>query len=229
MEANNKRLDFLVDILPKEIVLADIGTDHAYLPIKVVRAGKAQLVYAADLKEKPLNQAKINIAKAQLSEMILPILSDGLSYFKERQVHLDYVVIAGLGASTIAEILQNDYAGVENYLICSNTNPIILRKLIKQKHWFLDNEFFIIDNQKHYWILNINKQDGVKLKTRRDIYLGTSPDLLNDIDYRHFLISEYEKNQEIILVTHNQKQKKELKRYNHQIKKVFTNGTFKNN
>jgi len=43
------------------------------------------------------------------------------------------------------------------------------------------------------------------------------------------LISEYEKNQEIILVTHNKNQKKELKKYNHQVKKVFTNGTFKNN
>jgi len=228
MKANNKRLDFLVDMLPADIVLADIGTDHGYLPIKVVKAGKAHLAYAADLKEKPLNQARINIEKAQLTEVILPILSDGLTYFKAHQIRLDYVVIAGLGASTIAEILQNDYAGVENYLICSNTNPLVLRKLVKQNHWFIDNEFFVIDNQKHYWILKINKQSGVKIKTRRQLYLGTSPDLLNDPDYRQFLLAESKKNQEIILVTHNRKQKKELKHYNHQIKKVFTNGTVKN-
>jgi len=150
MKANNRRLEFLVDILPTDIVLADIGTDHAYLPIKVVKAGKAQLVYAADVNVKPLQQAKINVEKAQLTQEILPILSDGLNYFKEHQIRLDYVVIAGLGASTIAEILQNDYSDVKNYLICSNTNPIILRKLIKKRHWYIDNEFFIIDNKKRY-------------------------------------------------------------------------------
>jgi tRNA (adenine22-N1)-methyltransferase len=133
MNSKNNRLQLIIDLLEPNSIIADIGTDHGYLPIAALKQKKAKFAYAVDINKQPLNQANKNILKANLEDKIQPILSDGLSYFAEIHLPLDYVVIAGLGSTTIVNILKDDYALIKSYLLCSNTDPLPIRYFIKKK------------------------------------------------------------------------------------------------
>ena len=58
-----KRLDVLLSLLPRGCRLADIGCDHAYVPITAVSTGAASFAYASDVREGPLSHAKENVKK----------------------------------------------------------------------------------------------------------------------------------------------------------------------
>lgn len=96
-----KRMMAIEEMVGKCKTLADIGTDHALLPIKLVLSGKVELAYACDINEGPLSVASKNIEKYSLKESVVPILSDGL----EKVPDCETVVIAGMGGETIRDIL----------------------------------------------------------------------------------------------------------------------------
>ena len=83
--------------------LADIGTDHAYLPIALCAGGKCPSAIACDINPLPLQSARENIARYGLSDRIATRLGDGLSPVKEDEA--DDVVIAGMGGELIAQII----------------------------------------------------------------------------------------------------------------------------
>ena len=73
----SKRLLHLADMVTYPI-LADVGTDHAYLPIYLLQSGKIRRAYAMDIKDGPLRAAKEHILACGLGDYITVRLSDGL-------------------------------------------------------------------------------------------------------------------------------------------------------
>ena len=84
--------------------VADIGTDHAYVPAYLLQTGTAQRVIAADIHEKPLENAKKTLERFGLSERVELRLSDGLQNFRAGEA--DAFVIAGMGGEQIAAMLS---------------------------------------------------------------------------------------------------------------------------
>ncbi len=84
--------------------LADIGTDHAYLPIYLMEEGKIIGAVASDIHKGPLERADINIREASLSNKIATKLTDGLRGIEDYPV--TDVAIAGMGGMMIAGILE---------------------------------------------------------------------------------------------------------------------------
>lgn len=146
------RLKYLVDIIDnKNFILADIGTDHGYLPIYAINSQKAQFAYAVDLNPEPLEMAKKNILKANLTKQVQTVLSDGLKFSFENEIKkIDYVTISGLGTKTILQILNDDNNKIDNYAICSNTEIHQLRQWAKLNNYFIVFESFIFDFKKPY-------------------------------------------------------------------------------
>ena len=99
-----KRLLKIAEFIPVGSRVADIGTDHAVLPIHLVRSGLAESVIATDINKKPLQKAAENIDAAALSDYITLRLGDGLGCIAPEEV--DTVVIAGMGGELIADILD---------------------------------------------------------------------------------------------------------------------------
>ena len=89
----NLRLKKIAEMISKGMIVADIGTDHAFLPIMLVQNGISDRVYACDVAEGPLKGARENIAKSGLSDRISTILTDGLH---DVPMDTDCVVIAGM-------------------------------------------------------------------------------------------------------------------------------------
>ena len=83
--------------------LADIGTDHAYLPVWLVEAGICPSAIASDLRPGPLESARRTVEAAGLSDRISLRLGDGLSTVRPGEA--EDIAIAGMGGETIAAIL----------------------------------------------------------------------------------------------------------------------------
>lgn len=83
--------------------LADIGTDHAYLPVWLVEAGVCPSAIASDLRPGPLESARRTVEAAGLSDRISLRLGDGLSTVQPGEA--EDIAIAGMGGETIAAIL----------------------------------------------------------------------------------------------------------------------------
>lgn len=97
------RLRSVADLVPQGARLADIGTDHAYLPAWLILHGVIDQAIAADLRKGPLDRARQTAEKYGLGERMSFRLCNGLAGISARET--DVIAIAGMGGETIAEIL----------------------------------------------------------------------------------------------------------------------------
>ena len=99
------RLQLLAELVPDGAKLADVGTDHGYLPVALLQQGKIQRAIATDIGEEPLQHARRTAEEYGLSESVDFRLCDGLNGMMPDEA--DTIVIAGMGGETIIEILKN--------------------------------------------------------------------------------------------------------------------------
>ena len=97
------RLRSVADLVPCNAILADVGTDHGFLPIYLLQRNQIKCAVAADLREGPLSKAKANAEKYGLCDRMDLRLCDGLSAIGPEDA--DTISIAGMGGETIAQIL----------------------------------------------------------------------------------------------------------------------------
>ena len=98
------RLRMVGELVPAGARLADVGTDHAYLPAALLLEGKIPWAVAADLRRGPLDRARATVREYGLTGKIAFRLCDGLAGIGPDEA--DAVVIAGMGGETIAAILS---------------------------------------------------------------------------------------------------------------------------
>ncbi len=98
------RLTSCADFVRNKAKLVDVGSDHAYIPIFLVKNNRIQKAIASDLRWGPLLNAKKNIERYGLSQQIETRLSPGLRNISEKEA--DDIIIAGLGGEAIIEIID---------------------------------------------------------------------------------------------------------------------------
>ena len=98
------RLRMVGDLVPAGARLADVGTDHAYLPSALILEGKIPWAVAADLRQGPLDRARATVRTCGLTGRVAFRLCNGLTGIRPDEV--DAVAIAGMGGETIAAILN---------------------------------------------------------------------------------------------------------------------------
>lgn len=100
----DERLNLCAGFVRSGAKLADIGTDHAYLPVSLALAGRIETAIAADINEEPLCRGTKTIDKYDVSHIVSVRLCDGLAGIGSDEA--DDIVIAGMGADTIIGILD---------------------------------------------------------------------------------------------------------------------------
>ena len=121
-------------------ILADIGTDHGYVPISLVQRKKIKKAIAMDVNKGPLKRAEEHIREAQLEEYIETRLSDGVKKLEVGEVNS--ILIAGMGGDLVIRIIKN---GME---VCRSVDELILQpqsELGKVRKFLRENNFEIID------------------------------------------------------------------------------------
>ncbi len=146
------RLEKIAQLLPKGSKVADIGTDHAHLPIYLLKKNIAASVIACDLNEGPIRFAKENIKNAGLEALIEVRQGSGLEAISDDEV--DTAVIAGMGGELIAEILKNIPRGIKNLFLQPMTMKSECRKGIHKSGFSVKKEYFVKEKEKIYIIIH---------------------------------------------------------------------------
>lgn len=108
MASNSKKLDrrlqLVADMVPYGSTVVDVGTDHGWLPVHLVREGKIPFAIASDLRPGPLSHARCAVEDAGLEKKIHLRLSDGLDAIDPKEASC--VVMAGMGGILITQLLE---------------------------------------------------------------------------------------------------------------------------
>lgn len=134
--------------------IADIGTDHSYIPIYMIENSLADYFIAADIRKGPVSIAKENIIKHNLSDKIETRLGSGLSVLKKGEA--DTIIIAGMGGQLISEIIDADIdiAKSAKLTLQPMNAQYELRKYLIKNGFKILNEDIAIEGFKVYNILN---------------------------------------------------------------------------
>lgn len=166
------RLETVAKYVPLDSRLADIGSDHAYLPSYLVKKGRISFGIAGEVAKGPFQSAEKNVMAEGLTEMISVRMGDGLEVIQPGDV--DCITIAGMGGSLIATILENGkekLASVRRLVLQPNINAIAIRQWLVDNDWELIAEEILEEDNKIYEILVAEKGDP--LKPYRDIPFET--------------------------------------------------------
>ena len=129
------RLYLAASFVREGAVAADVGTDHAYIPIFLVNTEKCPAAVASDINEGPLERARINAEKYGAADSITFVMSDGLCNIPLDDLGVTDIVICGMGGELIARIIGAcDYVKNENIrlILQPMTKPDQLRKYLSE-------------------------------------------------------------------------------------------------
>jgi len=183
------RLLKIASLVPFGSTLADVGTDHGYIPIYLFENKIINHAIAMDVNPMPLKRAMDNITLKGFKSMCEFRLSDGLDKLKKDEA--DTIVIAGMGGLLIREILRRgrDVLSKNTRLILQPMiAPVELRQFLYENGFNIDNEYVVCEENKFYNI--ICACQGTSSPTKEDIYIGknlksNSPDVFDDyIEYK---------------------------------------------
>ncbi len=147
----NDRLLTAVPFVRKGTRFADIGTDHAYLPIYLMKKSIISSAIAADINQGPLDKAEENINKYGFKDSISTVLCDGLAKIEPDSV--DDIAIFGMGGELIIKIV--DEAGwvkdsKKRLILQPMTHPEKLREYLAKNGFFILGETLSFDRDKIY-------------------------------------------------------------------------------
>lgn len=157
------RLAQCCKLIPKDSIVADIGCDHGYLSIYLLKNGIAKQVIAADIGEQPLKSAMANARRFGVGDNIRFYLSDGAMSIPRDFTHM---VCAGMGADTMIHILENaPWLKNEQYTLilqCQSKTPT-LRKYLSDNGFSITRETVLKDGRFLYTIMEVRYQQCAPL------------------------------------------------------------------
>lgn len=150
----SKRLQKVADLIPMRAKIADIGSDHAYLPTYLVEQGKAVKAVAGEVNQGPYETAKRTVEEAGLSDKIDVRRGNGLEVITAGEA--DTITVCGMGGGTIVEILaagKDKLYGVKKMILQPMVDSDRLRKWLHQNGWRITVEELVMDEGILYEIL----------------------------------------------------------------------------
>ena len=149
------RLACVASLVPAGARVADIGSDHAYLPAALVLDGKIDFAIAGEVVKGPYENAVHEIKDHQLEGRVIPRLADGLAAIEPAD-KVDTITIAGMGGSLIASILEKDknkLTGIKRLVLQPNVGESQFRAWLMHNHYQIMTEKIIEEDNHIYEII----------------------------------------------------------------------------
>ena len=149
------RLQLLADWVPRGARFADVGTDHAYLPVWLTLHGRVTSAIASDLRKGPLERAR-ETGRTYGAEGIDYRLGDGLAFIRPEEA--DTIVIAGMGGENIASILAAapwTADGQHTLLLSPHTKAEELRLFLMDHGYAIRREALVRDRGTLYPVMEV--------------------------------------------------------------------------
>ena len=172
------RLEAIGKLVPKNKILADIGTDHGYLPVLLVKEGKIEKAIAGDIAAGPCEAARNTIISYNYVDAIEVRQGDGLKVLKPGEAEV--IAICGMGGTTIIHILEASpeiIAKATRIILQPMNGADLLRHWCEKNGWKLVAEDLVEDTGKLYEILALEKGES---KSYPEIYYEVGPLLIEE-------------------------------------------------
>lgn len=153
----SKRLETIAEMVPetaKEACVADIGTDHGFVPIWLVREQRAARALAMDVRKGPLERAREHIRQYGLEDRIETRLSDGLA--KLHAGDAQTVVIAGMGGELMLRILRDGAHvrdSVAHWVLSPQSELSVFRHGLEELGLAIRKEAMLEEDGKYYTVM----------------------------------------------------------------------------
>ena len=179
------RLAAIAELIPQGSSLADVGTDHGYLPIALTEAGRLRSAVASDLRPGPLERGRQNAIERGVSGIRF-LLTDGLDGITAADA--DTVVIAGMGGDTIVDILSRAPWTRENTLLLLQpmSRTEVLRRALPELGLAVQAEHIAEDAGKLYSILTA-AGGSARRYTAAEEYTGAYEHICSDPLFPRFV------------------------------------------
>lgn len=173
----SKRLKRIAEHVDKCESVADIGTDHGYIPIYLVKEGICKKAIASDINKGPIEKAKVNVAFEGVSNRVKCLLGPGLNPLKVGEVN--GVILAGMGGNLTRDILLADMDKVKKYdfiILQPAQNPEVLREFLYKNDYEIIDEDLIKDEGRFYELFKVKyNENSEKLVFEDGLYYEVSP------------------------------------------------------
>ncbi|WP_427814221.1 tRNA (adenine(22)-N(1))-methyltransferase [Enterococcus sp. 22-H-5-01] len=176
------RLQKAAEYVPQGARLADIGSDHAYLPVALMLQNKISYGIAGEVVKGPFESAKRQVAKNGLVDKIDVRLADGLEAVTLAD-EVSAITICGMGGVLIRDILQRGkeqqrLSGNERLILQPNVGERQLREWLVQEGYTIIAESILEENQKVYEIIVAEKNTAATTYSLKELFFG--PRLLQE-------------------------------------------------
>lgn len=168
----SKRLEMVASFVPTGAVVADIGSDHAYLPCYLVHKGIVSKAVAGEVVKGPYESAVRQVRTEGLTDKITVRMADGLAAVEESD-HITAVTIAGMGGPLIVSILEKHpqaLNSVTRLILQPNIHAKAIREWALNNDWAIQDEVILEEDGKIYEILIL--QRGSMELTEAEILMG---------------------------------------------------------
>lgn len=169
----SKRLQTIADFVKKNSVVADIGTDHAHIPIYLIENNIIDKAYACDINKGPLEKAKENIANFGVSKNIVLRLSNGLDKMSNKEV--DTIIIAGMGGELIIDILNRGkvfFDKKNTFILSPHTKVDEVRDYLIRNGFKIIKEDMCIDEGKFYTVMEVRYTENTVMYSEAELLYG---------------------------------------------------------
>ncbi|MET1013626.1 MAG: tRNA (adenine(22)-N(1))-methyltransferase TrmK [Paenisporosarcina sp.] len=181
----SERLSRVANYIPSASIVADIGSDHAYLPCFLIHNNLASKAIAGEVAKGPYESALTHVKEEGLDHAITVRFANGLKAIEEEDF-VDTVTIAGMGGPLIASILNSDLdrlTSVKRLILQPNIHAKAIREWAITNGWKLIAEDILKEDDKIYEILVLEKGDmfltsaelllgPFLMKTKNDVFLS---------------------------------------------------------
>ncbi|EAG1646422.1 tRNA (adenine-N(1))-methyltransferase [Listeria monocytogenes] len=173
-EQLSKRLEKVASYITKNERIADIGSDHAYLPCFAVKNQTASFAIAGEVVDGPFQSAQKQVHSSGLTEQIDVRKGNGLAVIEKKDA-IDTIVIAGMGGTLIRTILEEGaakLAGVTKLILQPNIAAWQLREWSEQNNWLITSEAILREDNKVYEIMVLAPSEKPVTWTKQEIFFG---------------------------------------------------------
>lgn len=168
----SNRLKTAASLVGRGKVLADVGTDHAYIPIYLIGQGKIPRAIAMDINRGPLERADRHIAQFGMGDYIETRLSDGLEALAAGEAQS--ILIAGMGGGLVIHILEEGKAAAqaaEELILQPQSEIERVRKYLEAEGYVTETEDMVFEDGKYYPMMRVRyeagnhgREDGAELR-----------------------------------------------------------------
>lgn len=169
----SQRLQMIASYLPAQTRMADIGTDHAYLPCYAIQNGLASYAIASDVVVGPYESARQTVADYNLAAHVDVRLGSGIQTLTATD-HIETITISGMGGKLITDILNDTQHlfAVETLILQPNMGAHFVRTWLQEHQFAITAETIVYENEKFYEIIVAKKQAHMPCLTSTEIQFG---------------------------------------------------------